>query len=340
MWGEVVSRLALLELYAIGALRRRKRQEVVWAELAALPWTARTSRRDELVLVESRRADLVVLLDRVWPGWREVLAALEGLGLEPTPTGWAEYEDHLRATRVPAVPAKVNRKTAASLVAPHSKSTLTARRLAALGGGGELVEVDTTHDGLVRMRPPAGLFARTPRGGLDLAAVAAVLGEVALTERSFQGLSFEGEVRALLTIENLGAFVDLAAPPGWLVVFVAGWDSRTIGHLFERFARVPALHFGDFDPAGVRIYRHLRRLCPRLGWFVPEFASALVEDRGLAAEWPEDLDLSDTPELIRDLARQSLWLEQEPLAVDPRIPAHLEAWLERELQNPRLSERD
>lgn len=335
MWGEVLSRLALLELYASHSLRRRKRQEAVWAELAALPWTARTARRDELVLVESRRADLEVLLDRVWPGWREVLVALEGLGLEPTPMGWAEYEDHLRAKRVPDVPAKVNRKTAASLVAPHSKSTLTTRRLAALSEAGE---VDTTHDGLVRMRPPAGLFARTPRGGVDLSAVASVLGEVALTERSFEGLSFEGEVRALLTVENLGAFIDLAAPPGWLVVFVAGWDSRTIGLLFERLARVPALHFGDLDPAGVRIYRHLRTLCPRLGWFVPEFASSFVEDRGLAAEWPEDLDLNDAPKLIKDLARQSLWLEQEPLAVDPRFPAHLEAWLERELAAPRFSD--
>lgn len=334
MWGEVVSRLALLELYASNCLRRRKRQEVVWAELAALPWTARTSRRDELVLVEPRRGDLVLLLDRVWPGWREVLVELEALNLEPTPMGWAEYEDHLRAKRVPEVPTKVNRKTAASLVAPHSKSTLTARRLAVLSEGGE---VDTTHDGLVRMRPPAGLWARSPRGALDLSAVAAVLGEVALTERSFQGLSFEGEVRALLTVENLGAFIDLVAPPGWLVVFVAGWDSRTIGLLFERLARVPALHFGDLDPAGVRIYRHLLALCPRLGWFVPDFASELVPVRGLAAEWPDDLDLTDTPEPIRELARRGLWLEQEPLAIDPRTPAHLEAWLARELETPKVS---
>lgn len=332
MWGEVVSRLALLELHTSGSLRRRKRQEVVWAELAAMPWTARTSRRDELVLVGSRRADLEVLLERVWPGWREVLADLERLGLEPTPVGWAEYADRLRAERVPEVPAKVNRKTAASLVAPHSKATLTGRRRAALG------EVDATHDGLVRMRPPAGLVAETPGGRLDLSAVAAILGEVALTERSFEGLSFEGEVRAILTVENLGAFVDLIAPPGWLVVFVAGWDSRTIGLLFERLAEVPALHFGDLDPAGVRIYRHLRALCPRLGWFVPDFASALVQSRGLAAEWPDDMDLGDTPELIRDLARRGLWLEQEPLAVDPRTPAQLEAWLLRERENPRLSE--
>jgi hypothetical protein len=44
-------------------------------------------------------------------------------------------------------------------------------------------------------------------------------------------------------------------------------------------------------------------------------------------EWPEALDLRDTPELVQRLARRGLWLEQEPIAVDPRTPAAIQSML-------------
>ncbi|HRE89225.1 MAG TPA: DUF2220 family protein [Myxococcota bacterium] len=323
MWSRAASKLALLELLTRRTLRRRQTQDDAFRELAALPWTQRTSRRDELVLVPQREADLRALLDRVWPEWPGVWQAMQSLGLEPSPTGFAAYEDQLRAANAPSVPTRVNRKTAAALVAPHSKAALTRRRLSALG------EVEATSDGIVRMRPPVELRARNALGEVDLSAVAAVLGEVALPERSFEGLTFEGPVRAILTVENLGAFVDVSVPQRWLVAYVAGWDTATVGRLFAVLPGVPALHFGDLDPAGVRIYRHLREVSPGLQWFVPDFASALVDRHGLPLAWPDDLDLSDegTPELVRELARRGLWLEQEVLAIDPRIQSALEGWL-------------
>jgi hypothetical protein len=63
----------------------------------------------------------------------------------------------------------------------------------------------------------------------------------------------------------------------------------------------------------------------RLRWFVPSFWGELVESKGLRAAWPDDLDLGGAPELVRDLARRGLWLEQEALVVDGRIGAALEA---------------
>jgi hypothetical protein len=322
MWQTPAERLALLELLVRGTLKKRRAQTGTWDALAELPWVKRTGRRDELGLVEERREELVGLLKRVWPAWGDALAALTELGLPPTPEGWTALEDATRAAGLPSLPDRLNRRTAAALVAPHSKATLTERRIAALG------EAEATHDGSVRLRPPRGLVARSSKGSIDLTPVAEVLGEVSLPERALRdGLSLEGPMRAALLVENLGAFCDLPTLDGWLIAHVAGWDTATVARLLERLGSIPIIHFGDLDPNGVRIFRHLRAMRPDLSWFVPEFWGELVDAKGLPGAWPEDLDLGDAPELVRLLSKRALWLEQEPIAVDPRTPAALEATL-------------
>ncbi len=318
MWQTPAERLALLELLVRGTIKRRLAQGTAWDTLAELPWTKRTGRRDELGLVERRRHELVALLDRVWPSWGQGLTALAARGLPPTPEGWSKLEDDRRAESLPALPDQLNRHTAAALVAAHSKSTLTNRRLAALG------DAEPTHDGSVRLRPPEGLVARTSQGTVDLGAVAGVLGEVSLPDRALRaGLVLEGPIRAALLVENLGPFCDLPAIDGWLFAHVAGWDTATVACLLQRLDNVPVIHFGDLDPNGVRIFQHLRELRPGLRWFVPAFWEDLVETKGLPRVWPEDINLDDAPELVRRLAARNLWLEQEAIAVDPRTPAAL-----------------
>lgn len=251
-----------------------------------------------------------------------MLAALTARGLAPTPDGWSALEDSRRADGLPELPNQLNRRTAAALVAPHSKAALTERRLAALG------DAEPTHDGSVRLRPPRGLVAITPHGRIDLASVAAALGEVSIPERAFSaGLTLEGPIRAALLVENLGAFCYLRALDGWLLVHVPGWDTAAVAHLLEHLTNIPLIHFGDLDPNGVRILQHLRGLRPDLRWFVPKFWSELVEAKGLRGEWPDDLELSEAPAIVRQLAARGLWLEQEPVAVDPRTLAALEAML-------------
>jgi hypothetical protein len=322
MWQSPAERLVLLELLVRGTLKKRRVQMGPWEALTELPWVKRTGRRDELGIVEAHRVELVALLDRIWPEWAEALAALTASGLPPTPEGWAALEDSMRAQGLSALPDRLNRRTAAALVAPHSKATLTDRRLAALGAA------EATHDGSVRLRPPRGLVAKAPKGTVDLSSVADVLGEVSLPERALRdGLALEGPMRAALLVENLGAFCDVPGLDGWLVAHVAGWDTATVAQLLERLSHVPVIHFGDLDPNGVRIFRHLRAMRPDLRWFVPEFWGELVVTKGLPGVWPEDFDVDDAPELVRMLASRALWLEQEPIAVDARTPAALEAEL-------------
>jgi hypothetical protein len=152
-----------------------------------------------------------------------------------------------------------------------------------------------------------------------------VLGEVAIAERAFlDGVALDGAPRAVLLVENLGAWRDLSAPDGWLVAHAPGWDTVTALHLLACFPAVPALHFGDLDPNGVRIYRHLRAHRPELRWLVPDLWVELIESHGRRGAWPADLDVDDAPPLVRALARQGLWLEQERLVLDRRLRAAMD----------------
>lgn len=320
MWERDEDRLALLELLEAGHLRRRTGQGEAWTLLDELPWTRRTGRRDEIELVPEHKATLVELLDRVWLGWKLGRQELAGRGLAPTPADWRRLQDLLRAEEVADLPDRLNRRTATSAVAPHSKSGLSLVRRAALG------DTTVTRDGIVRIRPPSGL--RFIRGGttLDAAEIAGILGEVAVTERALvDGTVLDGPVRAALLVENLGPYQDLDPPEGWLVVHVPGWDTATVRLFLGQLHEVPVVHFGDIDPAGVRIVRHLRQIHPGLKWAVPAFWGEYIEKRALPGEWPDDLDLDNAPALIRELAARGLWLEQELIAVDPRLRAELEA---------------
>lgn len=314
MWHTAQQRVALLELLVQGKLTRRASQAKAYDTLSELSWTRATGRRDQIALVEDRRSELVALLERVWPDWEEVLAALVAAGFPPTPNGWICLEDARRAGRLPVLPERLNRRTAAALTAPHSKAQLTPRRQAAIAG------TEATHDGLLRLRPPRGLLAHTRDGILDLWGLANLLGEASIPERAFlDGLALTGPMRAVLLVENPGAWRDLPEMDGWLFVHVPGWDITTVVHLLAQIpTQVPLVHFGDLDPNGVRIFLKLRHLRPEMHWFVPEFWTDCVTPRKLKEPWPAGLELRHTPQLVRDLAEKGLWLEQEPLVVDPR----------------------
>jgi hypothetical protein len=320
MWTRDEDKIGLLELFVVGRLRRRSGQAELWTVLADLPWTRRTGRRDEIELVAEQEHNLLQLLDRVWPEWKLVADALAVRGLDLTPTGLRRLQDLLRAEDVAQLPTRLNRRTATAAVAPHSKSALSSIRRAALGN------TKVTRDGIVRLRPPPGVRFARGSAYLDAAEIAGVLGEVAVTERALlDGTVLVGKIAAVLSVENLGPYQDLNPPDGWLVVHVPGWDTATVRLFLNQLGDVPILHFGDLDPAGVRIARHLRQIHRDLVWAVPEFWSEYVGNRGMAGEWPDDLDLSDTPALVRELGRRGLWLEQEIIAVDPRLRPALES---------------
>jgi len=316
MWDRTEHRLALLELVVSGRLSCRKGQQRVWRHLADLPWTQRTGRRDELAVVEPRRHELERLLTQVWPEWRAVSDEMTGAGLPISMIGWRRLQDIERARAAKSLPSRLNRRTATALVGPHSKASLSALRLEALA------DLNVTHDGTLRLRTPPGMRLRHGDQELDCVPISDVLGEVVLTERALaDGTVLTGRLpQAILLVENLGAYLDAPAPAGWLLAHVPGWDTRTVRLLLQQLRNVPVAHFGDLDPNGVRIMRHLREVRPDLHWVVPEFWTEYVPKAGLRAEWPAEFDLTDLPPLVVELASSEMWLEQETIVLDKRLP--------------------
>ena len=320
MWEQEPLRFALLELWACRLLRRRKENAPAWDHLDTLPWTRRTTHRDELALVPEHRDRLEQLLDGSWPAWRRTTSALDAVGLPLSLRGWRRLKEIQRLATLPKdLPARINQRTAAATLAEHSKLGLSREHLAALGS------VTVTRDGLVRLRPHAGATVVKGPDVFDASLIANVFGEVAITERAIlDGTRLGGpKPTAVLLIENVGAYVDVPGQPDWLIAHVPGWNTATVKLLLEQLPGVTTLHFGDLDPNGLRILEHLRELRPDLRWIVPDFWREYVETRGQRGLWPEDIDLAAAPPLVRDLARQGLWLEQEVIALDPRLPASL-----------------
>ena len=317
MWERVEDKLALLELLTQPALKRRAAQRDAFELLSELDWTRATGRRDELGLVPQHRASVLELMARVWPDWPDAHLALLEAGEPPTPAGWGRLMDQRRVDALSALPSRLNRRTAAAASAPSAKAALTSARVSALG------EREVVDDGLIRVRAPAGLFVQRQGQRIALDEVQAVFDEVGISDRALRdGLTIEGPIHALMTVENLGAWRDMPQPPGWMLAHVPGWNTTTIRQLSTLIAGVPTLHFGDLDPNGLRIYQHLSEHIPGMVWFVPDFWEELVTLHAHEVVWPTNLDLSDAPPLVRALARRNKWLEQERLVLDPRlIPA-------------------
>ena len=255
------------------------------------------------------------LLDRVWPDWRTEQVELLVAGERPTPAGWSRLVDSSWADTVPDLPHRVNRRTAAAATARGAKSSITAARIDALG------EVEVTDDGVARIRPPPGLTARRGSESVELDKVVAMFDEVGVSDRALRdGLRLEGTIEAVLFVENLGAWLDMPRPGRWMLVHVPGWNTATVRQLISTLDDVPVVHFGDLDPNGVRIQRHLREHLPGLGWLVPEWWREFVPLHAQDRDWREDLDIRDAPSLVRELAASRRWLEQERVVLDPRLP--------------------
>lgn len=253
-------------------------------------WARATRRRDRVALVEAHRGDIEVRLDHTWPGWREAAERFERAGLVPGVSTWRSLSRRDRE-----LPARLNVHNAAAWVTGDSKAWIDPRPGTVF-----------TSDGVLRLRPSAGLSAR--RGGQTVT----VLDELFLSERSIlDGATVSGTLPSrLLLVENLGVYIDLALGNGDCAALVPGNDTRFVSFLLSQFSGVATVLFGDLDPAGHDIATRLRREWPGLEWFVPSLADEILEVSRPGAAWG---NVEGEPPLVRELARRGRWVEQEAL---------------------------
>lgn len=322
-WSRLADRMAMVRLLSTGELRGGRRLAGVVAHALELGWAQQTTRAAVVALTECGARDVEALLCRVWPGWRAARAALEAADLPLDPRGLRTWRDRVRIARGPSLPERANRRTVAAAVAEHTKVRLSAEQRAAAEG------VETTRDGVVRLRAPTGMVLRVGQAELALRGWMEAVGEVALPERAIDALQVVRGPRAVLTVENLGAFVDLPAPEGVCVVYVPGWDTRLAVRLLRGLGPARVLHFGDLDPAGVEILAHLRRALGAVGWFVPSCWQPYAATHALRSDSPWPTLPADAPDWVgSELAAADRWLEQEPLLLDDALGPALAAAFE------------
>lgn len=240
----------------------------------------------------------------------------------PTPVGMRELErrDRLSSVDSDRLPGRMNRRTAAALLGRHAKARLGPFEKVVLD------DVDVTDDGLVRMRPSAALSLVRDGEEHSAADLVELLGELVITDRALRdGTRIGGQLpRAVLTVENLGAFQDAKVLNNVLTVYVPGWNTRIARDALSGLEGIPILHFGDLDPNGVAILKHLRRWRPDVHWLVPSFWQEYADERGLPKRWPDLKMPSDAPGWVAALADRSIWLEQEVIVTDPRFALAIE----------------
>ncbi len=298
-----------MRLLHTGRLRRTRRDAPTVDFLLELGWARQTPRRDEVELCG--RADVEARLTCQWPGWRIALTQLDAADDPLTAKGLRALRDRARVAEVEgtALPRAANRRSLAAHLSPHSKVPLSEAQRAAFP------ELQVTVDGVLRFRPPAGVQVRVHGREVD----PEVLGEVIVPERALGGVELSAPPRAVLSVENLGAYVDLPPTPGLLLVYVPGWDTR-LARAFLARVEAPRHHFGDLDPAGLAILRHLRAELGPVEWFLPAFwAEHFDRARPLEAPWAP----GPLPSLLEPLRATGCWSEQEVLLFDERLPAAL-----------------
>lgn len=158
-------------------------------------------------------------------------------------------------------------------------------------------------------------------GGVEISAadIVATLGELIIPERALlQGLTWRGpKPQVVMTVENLGAYVDLPKDSSMLVLYLPGFNTRLGRAALQWLGSPRIVHFGDLDPSGFMVWRRLCEWFGEVEWFVPEFWGEHIAERGRKCEWP--LIEVEVPALVAELVRSGRWLEQELVIGDPRL---------------------
>ncbi|KUM03718.1 hypothetical protein KIF53_15975 [Chromobacterium subtsugae] len=272
-------------------------------------------RKDIFQLVPVRLTDYRHYLAVRWPDYAIAEAHFTGLNEKASAAGLRELRrEHLD---LPTGIKRLNRKTWSAFAGAHSKSRETATPTG----------VTLTTDDLLRARVNDGLCLQGPSGEyFDLTLWQRLTTEVILPERAFDAeWQFIGTFPDfILTVENLGTFVDLPKPPGCLLLHSPGWNtalaSRLIGCLPSE---IPWVHFGDLDPNGIRIPEALEVAERHPVFWIPDATAVVVDTHSLPfrAPWPDCTVLSH-PTLLR-LKETQRWLEQETIILTPEFAVEL-----------------
>ncbi|WP_421266410.1 Wadjet anti-phage system protein JetD domain-containing protein [Aeromonas veronii] len=238
-----------------------------------------------------------------------------------------------------SLPARLNQACFYALWHGDSKHSRSASLAAP-----QLAELSLTQDEVIRIRTLEPLSLVDLQGQQhDMTAMMALLGELALPERTLGTLAaigWQGEL--IITVENKGAFVDYPLQPGQLLLFAPGRNTTLAKQLIPLLpAGVQWAHFGDLDQRGIDIAIELARELnrPAMLWLPCELQPYLdhyarpvrtfATDSGKVpwrvTKQADQVDDHGSPAgvpWLDKLITDGTWLEQEVLILAP----HWRSW--------------
>ncbi len=146
--------------------------------------------------------------------------------------------------------------------------------------------------------------------------------ECSIPERQWltkEQLTFNN-IHLVMTVENLGAFVDMPLVDGLVLLYVPGLNIAHCALLEALPKQVPWVAFPDYDPNGLSIVRSMAQKLNRPGrvW-LPDYWREQATQRSREMLGASKRSWRDAPALdlpgLRDVDR---WLEQETLVLDHR----------------------
>lgn len=238
-----------------------------------------------------------------------------------------------------SLPARLNQACFYALWQGDSKHSRSASLAAP-----QLAELSLTQDEVIRIRTLEPLSLVDQQGQQhDMTAMMALLGELALPERTLGTLAAIGwQGERVITVENKGAFVDYPLQPGQLLLFAPGRNTTLAKQLIPLLpAGVQWAHFGDLDQRGIDIAVELAReltrpvmlwlpceLQPYLDHYarsVRTFATGSGKVPWRVTKQADQVDGHGTPAgvpWLEKLITDGTWLEQEVLILAP----HWRSW--------------
>ncbi|ATY80992.1 hypothetical protein CVS42_09265 [Aeromonas veronii] len=300
----------------------RKLKELLQTNCGLRPF-GRSARH---VLTEAGRAYLIRQLAQVVPPEPDKREQLQRMGV--------------------SLPARLNQACFYALWHGDSKHSRSASLAAP-----QLAELSLTQDEVIRIRTLEPLSLVDQQGQQhDMTAMMALLGELALPERTLGTLAAIGwQGERVITVENKGAFVDYPLQPGQLLLFAPGRNTTLAKQLIPLLpVGVQWAHFGDLDQRGIDIAIELARELnrPAMLWLPCELRPYLdhyarpvrtfATDSGKVpwrlttqADQVDGHGASAGAPWLEKLITDGTWLEQEVLILAP----HWRIWSLEEMGN-------